>query len=333
MKGICPNCEQVTEQTLVQGREEIMVRGEAIPVNTRYLKCPVCDAEFADPQWPDDPLDEAYREYRARHGMLQPEDIRAFRQQYGLSQKELTALLGWGAVTLSRYENGALQSDAHEQALRLAMQPRNLLRLIRGNPQAIDDAKRAGLVRQLAAQVSESERSLRSIYQERFGRYPADRFSGYRELDMDKLTGAILFFCDGEGVPKTKLNKLLFYADFKHCKEYGTSITGSRYVHLPFGPVPDHYAHLLAALSDEEGALRAEERSSDEYAWEVLVAARPADLHAFSASELKILATVKEHFAGYSASTISALSHGEPAYTETKDGGLISYEHASNLRL
>ena len=60
--------------------------------------------------------------------MLQPEDIREFRRRQGLSQKELSDPLGWGAVTLSRYENDALQSEAHERALRLAMQPRNARR-------------------------------------------------------------------------------------------------------------------------------------------------------------------------------------------------------------
>ncbi|NIO19633.1 MAG: DUF4065 domain-containing protein, partial [Candidatus Aenigmarchaeota archaeon] len=46
----------------------------------------------------------------------------------------------------------------------------------------------------------------------------------------------------------TVLNKLLFYADFKHCKEYTVSISGSRYARLPYGPVPDNWAHYLAFL-------------------------------------------------------------------------------------
>jgi hypothetical protein len=35
--------------------------------------------------------------------------------------------LGQGGATLSRYENGALQSEAHDQLLKLVMQPENLL--------------------------------------------------------------------------------------------------------------------------------------------------------------------------------------------------------------
>ena len=40
---------------------------------------------------------------------------------------------------------------------------------------------------------------------------------------------------------KTKLNKLLFYSDFINYYLNGTSISGAKYVHLPYGPVPDSY--------------------------------------------------------------------------------------------
>ncbi len=334
MKGICPNCEKETELTPISRCQEISVRGEAIPVNVHYFQCAECGEEFDDPRSPHDPLEEAYREYRTRHGMLQPEDIRGFRDRYGLSQRELSVLLGWGGATLSRYENGALQDEAHDKVLRLAMEPRNLLRLLETNPQAIDEAKRGRLIDQLRKQVYEENLPLSTIYQKRFGRYPADHLSGYRSLDLDKFYNAALFFCADGGVPKTKLNKLLFYADFKHFKHYVVSITGMRYARLPFGPVPDRYELYLAALHDEEEAIEIEETPyGAECVGEVLIARRKPDLSIFSTSELKILTTVKEHFQHFSASAISRFSHQERGYVETRNGELISYEHASSLQL
>jgi hypothetical protein len=50
---------------------------------------------------------------------------------------------------LSRYENGALQDETHEKALRLAMEPRNLLTLINKTPDAIGDPKRERLVKEI----------------------------------------------------------------------------------------------------------------------------------------------------------------------------------------
>src|SRR4030042_3509419 len=74
MKGICPNCEKETELELIQKVEEIKVRGEVIKVDVKYYKCKSCGEEFEDPRSDEDPLDKAYREYRRRHGMMQPEE-------------------------------------------------------------------------------------------------------------------------------------------------------------------------------------------------------------------------------------------------------------------
>ena len=41
-------------------------------------------------------------------GMLQPEEIRAFREWRGLTQKEFSDLLGIGIATLNRYLKMAL---------------------------------------------------------------------------------------------------------------------------------------------------------------------------------------------------------------------------------
>ena len=256
MKAICPHCEAKRDVELIHGTEAVEIKGEHIEVPVKYYKCLACGGEFDDPKSERDPLEKAYAEYRSRHGMAQPEEIRGFRKRYGLTQNELSKLLGWGPVTLSRYENGALQDDAHDKELKLAMEPRNLLKLINGTLGTLDDEKRPRLLKNLKKEEEEAF-SFEKIYEERFGGYEADEMSGYRKLDITKLFTAVLFFCRG-GDFKTKVNKLLFYADFKHFKEYTTSITGARYVHLPLGPVPDKYEHYFAALI-ENGWLEPEE--------------------------------------------------------------------------
>jgi putative zinc finger/helix-turn-helix YgiT family protein len=331
MKGICPNCEKQTELELIHDTEAVVVRGESIPVEVEYYKCRECGEEFEDPRSPDDPLDKAYREYRKRHNVMQPEEIKALRKRYGLTQNEMSRLLGWGGATLSRYENGALQDDAHEKTLRLAAEPHNLLRLIEESPNTLSEEKRQRLMEQLRSEEEEAY-SFERIYEERFGKYEADEISGYRKFELSKLINAILFFCK-EGIWKTVLNKLLFYADFKHCKEYTVSITGSRYARIPYGPAPDNWNHYLALLI-EDGALREEEVPySDEIIGERLVAERKPDLALFSDTELKILASVKEHFKGWSAKKISDFSHEEKGYVETSNSKLISYTYAKDLQI
>lgn len=331
MKGICPNCEKETELELVQKVEDIKVRGEVIRVEVKYYKCKSCGEEFEDPCSDEDPLDKAYREYRRRHGMMQPEEIREFRKKFGLTQYETNRLLGWGGATLSRYENGALQDETHEKALRLAMEPRNLLKLIETTPDVLPEEKRGRLINELRA-AEEETCSLERVYEERFGKYEANELSGYRKLDLAKLFNTILYFCKG-GVFKTKLNKLLFYADFKHFKDYTVSITGARYAHIPFGPAPEKYSLYLATLLENGVIGVAEHEFSEQVVGEEFFPVKEPDLFLFSDSELKILSTVKEYFKDFNSKKITDFSHDEKAYKETAPGDKISYEYASDLKL
>jgi putative zinc finger/helix-turn-helix YgiT family protein len=333
MKGICPNCEKVAELEFIQGVEEIVVRGEPIPVNVEYLKCTECGSEFNDPSSQKDPLDDAYREYRQHHGMLQPEKIKELREQYGLNQQEMSALLGWGGATLSRYENGALQDEAHETILKLIQEPHNLLELVEQKPDALDDRKKERTISKLREISNSWEKSFTTIFENLYGSYEADKYSGYRSLDIQKLFNAMVFFCKEISIPKTKLNKLMFYADFKHFKDYTISITGLQYAHLPHGPAPDHYDHYLAALHDEEKSISIEEVQFDDYSGEYLRAVKEPMLAIFSTTELKILAMVKEHFSGFTAKKISDLSHQEKGYQDTRDGEIISYDYAQFLSI
>lgn len=345
MKHICPHCEKETECTMIRVAQKIEIRSEQIPVDAEYLKCEECHHQFDDPQSELDTISAAYREYRKRHGMLQPEEMKKLRKKYGLTQQEMVAVLGWGIATLSRFENGALQDDAHEKMLRLIADPRNFLKLLEQNPQVLSDEKRNKLTQELKTTAGKETNWLEHIFEEYFGNTAPDEFNGYQRLNLDKLLHTILFFCQ-EGVCKTKLNKLLFYADFKHFKEYAVSITGVQYARITYGPVPDQYEHYYATLCSK-GWLKAEEKEgyyvetdktngetqTREVIWEKLISSQKPDLGLFSTSELKILASVKEYFADFTAKKIADFSHEEQGYKETENGRLISYNYAKELKI
>ena len=328
MKGICPNCERVVGLEIVQQQEKLNVRGDAITIDVNFLKCAVCSTEFNDPMSIDDPLENAYRKYRDKHGLVQPEEIRAFRKKYGLTQQELSSLLGWGGATLSRYENGALQDDAHNTTLALVMEPINLLDLIEKKPDVLGLKKRNSLIKTL-----QSKGSFLSFCNSIIGSYEASDDSGNKKLDLNKLLNTIIFFCKEASVPKTKLNKLLFYADFRHYKEYDVSITGAKYARLPYGPVLDQYEHYFAFLYHDEHALTIKEKDFGDYVGEYFRSVKEPDLSLFSASELKVLSIVKENFASHTASQIKEKSHKEQGYKETSNSQIISYQYAEFLSI
>ncbi len=164
-----------------------------------------------------------------------------------------------------------------------------------------------------------------------YGSYPPDVFSGYKRFELEKFFEAIKFFCFQDRVFKTKLMKLLFYADFSHFKKYSVSITGARYARLPYGPVPDQFEKWLAFLTLDDTSVRNEEEWTNDCPGEVYVCDISPTLAIFSPSELRILAAVKENFQRYTAKRISEISHNESGYQQTENARLIPYSYAEEL--
>jgi len=328
MKSVCPVCERETEIERISTDETVTVRGEDITVPVVLYKCSVCGESFEDPLAQTGPVELAYIEYRKRKGLLQPDEIKAFRSRFGLTQAELGKLLGFGGASISRYENGALQDEAHDKALRLATNAQNLARLQEEAPGALSSGRRMELLKQIETEVVSSELP----YQvERLSRYAVSDLSGFKMFDYVKFLNAVLFFSK-KGIFTTCLNKLLFYADFLHFKEFSVSLTGLRYAHMPFGPALDNYLSFFALLV-ESRAVNVEEVDFDSGGGDRFWPGIDADLNAFEESELHCLFTVKTAFEGKSAKSLSEYSHNEEAWKSTKDGDFISYTLATSLSL
>ena len=331
MQAFCPNCEIETEQRYIDKVEEINIRGELIPVHLKYYQCERCGEDYELPRPDYDPLDTAYREYRNRKGLVQPEALKKFRKALGLTQKEFSQILGIGIATLNRYENGALQSEAHDQIIRLCMQPGNLLNIINNKPEILSEKSRNRIIQLFQGKNNDCGDLLAEAI-DQFGSYSPGLMSGYLRLDINKLFQAMKYFCYGDKVVKTKLMKLLFYADFNHFKHNGVSITGARYAHAYHGPVPDRFETWLVAASEWEKQLASEEQNFGDYVGDVYTSEAP-DWSVFSTSELASLAFVKDRFQKYSARQIRDFSHREMGYQKTKDGELISYQYAQELQI
>jgi hypothetical protein len=84
-----------------------------------------------------------------------------------------------------------------------------------------------------------------------FGQKIPNIYNGYRVPDLKKVAYVIQFFANKVRPYKTKLNKLLFYADFKHFCKTGLGITGLTYTAIQHGPVPNNYNTIF-----EQAAMR-----------------------------------------------------------------------------
>jgi putative zinc finger/helix-turn-helix YgiT family protein len=169
MLEYCLNCDY--EESLEIKRESVIitVRGEAIEATEEFYQCPACGEKFTSSHG-HDALAEPYHEYRRRHHLVQPEEIRRWREHYGLTLTELSHLLEWEEATLNRFEQGALQEVSEDKWLKFIMIPQNLLYLIISKPDIFHSEKREQLITQLTTNqiVVEALQQFYRILQENF---------------------------------------------------------------------------------------------------------------------------------------------------------------------
>ncbi|WP_144533913.1 type II TA system antitoxin MqsA family protein [Bacillus pumilus] len=113
----CPECLDDQSFSRIEELETFTIRDESIEIKAEYLQCAKCGEKITDPSNVDRNLDLAYREYRMRKGLLQPEEIVQIRKSLELSIIELEEKLKWPSLTLERYETGALQTREHNKQL------------------------------------------------------------------------------------------------------------------------------------------------------------------------------------------------------------------------
>jgi uncharacterized phage-associated protein len=151
-----------------------------------------------------------------------------------------------------------------------------------------------------------------------------DVFTGFRAYSADRLAAMAQYIASkGREIYKTKLNKLLFYGDFIHYYLHGQSISGSRYVHLPFGPVPEEYENVLSGAA-ESNRIKLVQAGTDA----VLVKADDGPVEELFDDEKKTLDWVLSNYGELSSSAISEMSHREKAYKFTRQGEDIAYAYA-----
>jgi len=133
----CTECFNDENFKKINGAITHEIKGEEFEENVEKFICQNCGEEIIEDEDFDKSLLNAFNDYRIKHNLLLPEEIENIRETYDLSQRALSRLLGWGQITIHRYEKGALQDKAHNQMLSFIKQPNNMLDLLEKNKENI----------------------------------------------------------------------------------------------------------------------------------------------------------------------------------------------------
>ena len=286
---------------VIDKQETYEIKGEQITIQAKVKKCTECDKEIFDIVLDTENLKKAYRIYKTKHNLLQSEDILALRKNYNLTQNMLAMLIGCTQATIARYENGSIQSETHNTALVLLKNPENIKKLFEEKYGEFNSNERKILEQIFSGSDNVSVKSMDLL--ENLYSYSPNVYSGFKKFDVEKFMAVVLFFAlNQSGLYKTKLMKLLWYSDMFFFKENTISITGMKYIHQQYGPVPDKYSLCLSIL-ETLGIIELQEQEFGEV---VLPKGDKALLEKLSKSEIEVLKMVNEKFFYTRTNEISA---------------------------
>jgi uncharacterized phage-associated protein len=156
--------------------------------------------------------------------------------------------------------------------------------------------------------------------------------------EREKLINAVIYFArNTRFCGKTKLFKLLYFADFEHFKALGRSVTGLNYFAWKMGPVPvELHEEIEQPERDMADAVQFEERPVKNGTMLLIKPRREFDARHFTKRELAILDRLATEYRSATAEDMIESTHLEnrPWHRVYEQEGRrqqqIPYEYAVN---
>lgn len=333
-KALCPECGKIILPEIKEELRKVKLRGEEFEVRSSMPVCPECGKSFLMKGVENDSYTLATGLYRKKHNLLPAGEIRQIRERYRLSPKPFARLLGWGELTVYKYENGGVQDDAHDEVLKLIKEPENMKALYESKLiNNLDPGEKTAFesnLDKLLGEINPYERIIRL----KFG-YPPDEFSGKRPFDLIRAVNMILkiIACSvKKHLFEVPLVKCMFYSDFINYRDNGISITGLQYANGPFGPIPNDYHNLLDYMLNT-GAVKMEIIPFDFGEGHKYTAAADPDDSLFTGKELELFEEICSRLTPLGSKQLSDKTHKEvQGWKDTVEGQLISYKYAEKIK-
>ncbi|TXI80017.1 MAG: DUF4065 domain-containing protein [Flavobacteriales bacterium] len=292
-------------------------------------------------------ISQVYNQYRDKYNLPFPDEIKAIRAKYDLSAIKMSEVLGFGANVWRNYEAGEVPSESNARLIQVADDPMEFGKMVRLSAH-LDEKARGRILKRVDELLKEKDGWHLGMNEEDYvmGIEPfatvPDHTTGYRKPSLERLSEMIVFFTEAMQPWKTKMNKLLFYADFRHYQLHGVSISGAPYRAVTWGPVPKQFDALFDHVA-RTGKVDFVQKELPDGNLGGQFLPRQAAGHAngprsfreilFEESELAVLREVAERFAMDDARSIIEISHREEAWQKhEKDHGIIDYNLAFGLK-
>lgn len=309
-------------------------RKEQFEIPYQFYLCEDTGEQFTTTDLDEWNMQVLHNQFRAKHHIPQPDEMVAIRQKYVLSASRMGEILGFGPNTYGQYEKGEVPGLPNANLVKIAKDPEKFYDLAKDWENGSEKVK-IELLKRIEKLIQQAQNISFNFEEYLMGQSHADQFTGYRQPEYNKLVEMIVYFAHETPCYKTKMNKLLFYADFGLFRERGCSISGTRYRAIARGPVPFKYQSVFESLAVGDVIDMESEEMPDGSEKQLLFGRkdRPFNPTLFSESELSILVRIKDRFRDKSPTDIVNISHEESGWRANKNThSLISYHYALDLK-
>lgn len=160
----------------------------------------------------------------------------------------MSAILGFGVNQYRQYEEGYMPSETNGKILKACQNPIIFETFVQNSRAQLGEKAYTRITGQLETVKKQQTDVRRSLI---FGEGKRTGANGFAPLSLERLRNLLLYFIhECEDVFNTKMNKLLFYADFYHYRQHGQAISGLSYRAIKYGPVPVHWDRAYSLFDD-----------------------------------------------------------------------------------
>lgn len=308
----------------VKIKENVEYKNKKFDIELEYYYDEELEDYYTDVELANINLRKIRNEYRKINGLLKDFEIKRIREKYDLSQKDFALLLGFGEVTITRYESKTVQDVAQNEIIKNAKDPEFFYELAMKNKDKFikeyNVEKFNAIIERIKSQINVN--GIELVYKKNSF---SSEYTGNETLNLDKVYALISMISSKmKNVTKTKMAKLMWYVDFLFFKENGKSITGLPYCHLPFGAYPFMFDEILNDKSVEIETIFKKDF--------VNILIKKCDCqYKLSENEMNIVDKVIQKFELMNSEELVEYMHKEIAYIETKHLEYINYEYAKKI--
>lgn len=336
MKVYCPYCKKEVEYKIEQ-RELKEFRGIEVNTFENVAICNECNQDLYVNKIEDENNERIYKIYREKANIIKAEDIVKLREKYDISQRELTAILGFGKMTINRYERGGLPTKSQSDYIKLLIE--NEDRFIEKVKEAYENNNITEKTYKKIVSEGQEENISKKRVQENIRRYlkevlnrKPDIYNGYKSLDLEKVENIISYIASKvKNLTITSLNKYLWYIDMLSFNKRSVAITGLTYQNQKFGPTIVYKKYDELSLLDDK--YQREDIETENGNTTKIISNENFNLDKINDSEKEIIDTIIKLLKNKKVTDISKMSHREDGWKKTKRLEKISFEYAMNLNI